>query len=97
MSQVRIRPRGDDAREAVRETMQTTGQALLFTSLVLCTGFFVFMFGTMHNTFNFGLLTGFALAVAFVANVTPAPSLMTLLTSSGRRREAAGPGSTTER
>jgi hypothetical protein len=49
------------------------------------------------NTFNFGLLTGFALAVAFVANVTPAPSLMTLLTSSGRRREAAGPGSTTER
>jgi predicted RND superfamily exporter protein len=88
--------RTGDAREAIRETMQTTGQALLFTSLVLCTGFFVFMFGTMRNTFNFGFLTGFALALAFVANVTLAPSLMTLITRNDRRRETVERGSKTE-
>jgi predicted RND superfamily exporter protein len=79
-----------DARQAVRETLKTTGQALLFTSLVLSTGFFIFMLGTMQSTFNFGFLTGFALAVAFLANVTLGPALMTLITRrSGDRVGAA--------
>jgi predicted RND superfamily exporter protein len=81
-----------DAREAVHETLQTTGQALLFTTLVLCTGFFIFMLGSMRSTFNFGFLTGFALAIALLANVTLAPALMTLVTRRSERRSRREPG-----
>jgi predicted RND superfamily exporter protein len=76
--------RTGDAYEATRETLRTTGQALLFTSLVLCTGFFIFMAGTMQIAFNFGFLTGLALAMAFLADVTLAPALVVLATRHAR-------------
>ncbi|MDB4433179.1 efflux RND transporter permease subunit [bacterium] len=78
--------RGGSAREAVLETLQTTGQALLFTTLVLCTGFFIFMLGTMRSVFAFGFLTGLALALAFLADVALASALVTLVARRGRRR-----------
>jgi predicted RND superfamily exporter protein len=84
----RYHERAGDARQAIRETLQTTGQALLFTTLVLCASFFIFMLGTMRSTSNFGFLTGFALAVAFLANVTLGPALMTLITSRSRGQHA---------
>ncbi len=77
--------RTGDAAEAVRLTLATTGQAMFVTTLVLCAGFFVFMLGRMNSTVNFGFLTGFALALAFVADVLLAPALMVLVT---RWREA---------
>jgi predicted RND superfamily exporter protein len=80
----RYHERSGDARQAIRETLQTTGQALLFTTLVLCASF-------LRSTFNFGILTGFALAVAFLANVTLGPALMTLITSRGQRQLAQAP------
>ena len=73
-----------DAAAAVRETLRTTGKALLITSLVLSCAFFINMFGTMNNLQDFGLLTGFCIIIAFLADVTLAPSLMVLLT---RRKE----------
>ena len=78
--------RTGNAREAVHRTLETTGQALLFTTLVLCTGFIVFMFGDMQSTANFGFLTSFALAVAFLADVALAPALMLLVTGRTERR-----------
>ncbi|MGB1581536.1 MAG: efflux RND transporter permease subunit, partial [Nevskiales bacterium] len=68
-----------DAQAAVRETLRTTGKALMITSLVLSSAFFVNMLGTMHNLKAFGLLTGFCIIVAFLADVLLAPALMTLL------------------
>ena len=65
--------------KAVRETLRTTGKALMITSLVLSCGFFVNMLGSMHNLFNFGLLTGVCIILAFLADVLLAPALMTLL------------------
>ena len=72
-----------DAQAAVRMTLESTGQALFFTSLVLTTGFFIYMFAAMKNLFYFGLLTGIAIAVAFLANVTLTPALVTLVARSG--------------
>ena len=76
----RYNDRGGDPAQAIRDTLATTGQALLFTSLVLCAGFFLFMLGSMQSTFAFGFLTGFALIVAFAADVTLVPAMIPFLT-----------------
>lgn len=68
-----------DSAAAVRETLRTTGKALMITSLVLACAFFVNMLGSMHNMRAFGLLTGFCIIMAFLADVLLAPALMTLL------------------
>jgi len=68
-----------DVRHAVHETMTSTGQALLYTSLVLSAGFFIYTFATMHNLFYFGLLTGLTIILAFLADVILAPALLTLV------------------
>ncbi len=70
-----------DPAAAVHETLVTTGSAMLFTSLVLSLGFAVFMGGYMVNIFWLGLLLSFAVAVAFLADVTLAPALMMWVTS----------------
>jgi predicted RND superfamily exporter protein len=85
---------GGDARLAVRETLLTTGSALLFTSLVLSGGAFVFLFGYMLTGKYFGLLFGFATIVAFLADVILGPALMVLVTRwekrSGTEKVVAG-------
>ena len=68
-----------DPEKAVYETLHTTGRAMLVTTCVLSIGFFTFMFSPMNNLFNFGLLTGFALLMALLADYFIAPSLMVLL------------------
>ena len=71
--------RSGDVPEAVRATLASTGQALLFTSLVLSSGFFLYMLASMNNLFYFGLLTGFTIIVAFLADLILAPALMALV------------------
>ena len=78
-----------DARRAVRETLETTGQALLFTSLALSLGFLVFSFSEMRNFMLFGVLTSFTIAMAFVVDVLVSPALMVLATR-GDVRPGAG-------
>lgn len=68
-----------DAPKAVRETLRTTGRALLFTSVVLTSAFLVNLAGSMSNVQNFGILTGFCITVAFLSDVLLAPALVTLL------------------
>jgi predicted RND superfamily exporter protein len=53
-----------DVAASIRETLRSTGQALLYTSLVLSAGFFIYMFATMHNLFYFGFLTGLTIILA---------------------------------
>jgi predicted RND superfamily exporter protein len=71
--------RSGDVRIAVRETLTSTGQALLFTSLVLSTGFLVYTFASMNILFLFGTLTAFTIVMAFLADVLLAPALMALV------------------
>jgi predicted RND superfamily exporter protein len=61
---------------SVRETLQTTGQALLFTSVVLSFGFLIYVLSDLNNLSRFGVFTAFSIAVAFLADVLLAPALM---------------------
>ena len=72
-----------DATLAIRRTLETTGRALLFTSLVLSLGFSVFMLGELSCVFAFGLLSATAIGVAFVADILITPALLVLVSSSG--------------
>jgi len=65
--------------EAVYETLNTTGRAMLVTTIVLSLGFFVFMFASMNNLVNFGLLTGFTIIMALVSDYLIAPALMVVV------------------
>jgi predicted RND superfamily exporter protein len=78
-----------DSREAIRETLTSTGVALLFTTLVLAGGFFTISFASMVNTQRFGMLAAMATGVAFLADVVVGPALMTLATR--KRQSAAEP------
>jgi predicted RND superfamily exporter protein len=79
-----------DAALAIRRTLETTGRALLFTSIVLSLGFFVFMLGELRSVFAFGLLAGTAISVAFVADIVVTPALLVLVSSFGTRGKAMG-------
>ncbi len=64
---------------AVHETLQTTGRAMLVTTIVLSLGFFIYMFASLKNLYNFGLLTGFTIIMALLADYFLAPALMVLV------------------
>ncbi|MAG30512.1 MAG: hypothetical protein CL908_06410 [Deltaproteobacteria bacterium] len=66
-----------DVPEAVRRTLRTTGQALLFTSIILSVAFFTYVLSDLTNLKNFGIMTAFAIVVAFLADILLAPALMT--------------------
>ena len=72
-----------------RETLTGSGRAMLFTTMVLVTGFWLYMFATLTNNFNFGLLTGLALLFALLADFFLAPAMMTILTRTHYGRELA--------
>jgi predicted RND superfamily exporter protein len=73
-----------DARVAVRETLATAGQAMLFTTLVLSSGFAIYTISSMDVLAKFGLITAAAIALAFVADILLAPALMTWLVEERR-------------
>lgn len=65
---------------AVEQTLRTTGQALLFTSIVLSVGFFIYVLSDLSNLQRFGALTSFSIVMAFLADVLLAPALMKVTT-----------------
>ncbi len=65
-----------DTNQAIVRTLQTTGRAMLFTSIVLSAGFFIQMLATVDNLTHTGALTGFAVIMAFFADVLLAPALL---------------------
>ncbi|MDQ7043985.1 MAG: efflux RND transporter permease subunit, partial [Sulfurimonas sp.] len=69
-----------DVDEAIRLTLHSTGRAIFITSIVLSSGFLVFMFASMTNLFNFGLITGVTVLVAMFTNLTLTGALMKLVT-----------------
>ena len=68
--------------EAVRETLLGTGRALLITSLVLCTGFFILMFASLNHLVNFGFFTGITILIALAADFFLMPAIMVMMSSS---------------
>ena len=77
-----------DVHEAVGRTLSTTGSALLFTSVVLATGFLALAgLSTMLNTLVFGLVAALGIAIAFIADVLIAPALLALFFQGRDRAE----------
>jgi len=68
-----------DPKQAVYETLHTTGRAMLVTTIVLSIGFFIFVFASMNNLLAFGVLTAFTILMALAADYLMAPALMVLV------------------
>lgn len=67
-----------DVERAVRETLFTTGRALFITSMVLCGGFFIYTVGTLANNVRFGIISGFAIIFALIADFFLVPALLSI-------------------
>lgn len=70
---------GCDAREAVRRTHASIGNAIYYTSATVVIGFSVLGFSMFMPTVYFGLLTALAMVLALLANLTLLPSLLILV------------------
>jgi hypothetical protein len=75
----RFARQGNLPREATRLALGHVGRALLFTSIVLCGGFLVFLFAKFSVHRMLGLLLTFSIATALIANFLVAPALLQLL------------------
>jgi predicted RND superfamily exporter protein len=77
-------------KEAVRLTMISTGRAMLVTTVVLAIGFFILTFSRLNNIQNFGILTGFTIITALLADYLLAPALMVLVSPVKAKGEDKG-------
>ncbi len=76
--------RTGDSERAVEETLLTTGRAMLFTSIVLSLGFFVYMGSSLSNIYAFGWLNGLGVILAFFSDVVMMPALVVLVARHGK-------------
>ncbi|MCI5141806.1 MAG: hypothetical protein D3909_08800 [Candidatus Electrothrix sp. ATG1] len=63
---------------AVRDTLLSAGRAMFITSMVLSGGFFIFMVGSMVSSVRFGIICGFAVLFALVADFFLVPALLSI-------------------
>jgi predicted RND superfamily exporter protein len=71
--------RGHSVKESIEYTMVGTGRALVATTIVLSLGFYVYMFASLSNLVNFGILAGGAITIALFSNILLGPALLTLI------------------
>jgi len=71
---------GKDPRQAVIETINTTGISILYTSLVLTAGFVLFCFSDFGGILALGWLTSLTLVIATITNLVFLPVLLLGLT-----------------
>jgi len=69
-----------DTAFAIRNTMLGTGRAILLTSLILSSGFFILMTASMSLLIVFGFFTGLTVIFALLADFFVNPALMVLVT-----------------
>ncbi|WP_455755553.1 efflux RND transporter permease subunit [Sulfurimonas sp.] len=70
---------GHSTKESIEHTMIGTGRALVATSVVLALGFYVYMFASLNNLINFGILAGGAISIALLSNIILGPALLNLI------------------
>jgi predicted RND superfamily exporter protein len=68
-----------DVQVAVEKTLTSTGRAMLLTTIVLSSGFFIFIFSSMNNLISFGLITGLIIIIALLGDIVLAPAMMALI------------------
>jgi predicted RND superfamily exporter protein len=70
------RLKGKSKNYALKTAYLTTGKAMILTSLVLCSGFFMLVFSSFNGTFYMGLLLCITLFVALITELTLLPILI---------------------
>ena len=68
----------NDPKAAVHQTLQTSGRAMLFTSVILTCAFLIFTLSNLNNLDSFGLITAAAIVMALLADIVLAPALMAI-------------------
>ncbi len=71
-------------KESMFKCGETITYAMFYTSLVITVGFSILVFSNFIPTIYFGLLTGLAMVMALIANITLLPSLIVLFKPFGR-------------
>jgi hypothetical protein len=75
-----------DATGAIRDTFLGAGKAMLITSLVLSSGFFILVFGaTLKHVAMFGILTGSSILLALVFDFLMTPAVCLLLSADKKK------------
>ena len=81
-----------DVEIAVNETLRSAGRALITTTLILVCCFWLRLFSPLKVISDFGLIMGFSLLVAFLADVMLAPALLSAFyggSNTGSQNKAA--------
>jgi len=73
------RKRGLSMEETFDEVLRYAGKAILFTTIILTVAFSLFSFSEFTPNQNFGIVTAFALAIAFVVDLLLLPALLSLV------------------
>jgi len=73
-----------DINFAVSETLGTAGRAMMATTLILVSSFWMRLFSDLKVVADFGLVVGIALFVAFLADVLLAPALLKIFYGTGK-------------
>jgi predicted RND superfamily exporter protein len=79
-----------DVNRAVRLTFDTTGRALVVTTIVLTAAAFIFMFSEINSMVNFGFFIGLTFILALAADLLLTPALIIMI--SRRLSKTAGTG-----
>ena len=74
--------RDGDYIAAIRRSHLSIGRAIYFTSVIIVAGFSILSLSNFIPTIIFGLLTGFSMLIALVANLTLLPLLLRLTRAS---------------
>ena len=72
------RKRGLGMEETFDEVLRYAGKAILFTTIILTVAFSMFAFSTFTPNQNFGIVTAFALVIAFIVDLLLLPALLSL-------------------
>ena len=72
-----------DSKRAIEETFLSTGKAMFITTMVLASGFFIYIASSMISIQNFGILTGSVIVFALISDLFLAPALMIVAAKRG--------------
>ena len=82
---------GKDPEEAVRYAFETSGRALITTTIVLVAGFLIFVFSPFVPTAEVGVLTAVIIAFALIADLSLLPALLKTLDRKAAKRAPPAP------
>lgn len=67
---------GYGKNEAIGQTIQETGKAIIFTTIILFFGFFIMIFSVNPPTFTVGILISVTLISAVICDLLLLPALI---------------------